>query len=261
MKTVLSIAGSDSSGGAGIQADLKTMCAHGIYGMTAITALTAQNTLGVSAIQEVAPNFLDKQIDTCLNDITADAIKVGMIATAEQVKVIAQNIRKYDIKNVVVDPVMVASSGDSLTKSETIKEMEKLLFPISRVITPNIPEAEKLIGTTIKDKEDMEQAARVLGEKYGCAVLVKGGHAAEAASDVLYDNRKIIWYEGVRINNANTHGTGCTLSSAIACNLALGCDLPQAISKAKEYLTKAIEANLDLGKGSGPLNHLVKENI
>ena len=258
MKTVLSIAGSDSSGGAGIQADLKTMTALGVYGMTAITALTAQNTTGVFEIIESTPEFLDRQIDVCLSDISADAIKIGMLPLAGQVEVVAKNIRKYDIKNVVLDPVMVATSGSALSKNETVEKMTEVLFPLARVITPNIPEAEKLSGGEILNKADMEQAAKELGDKYDCAVLIKGGHAVEDASDVLYDQGKITWFEGSKIDNPNTHGTGCTLSSAIASHLALGYELTEAITKSKYYLTKAIGAGLDLGEGHGPLNHMVE---
>ena len=258
MKTVLSIAGSDSSGGAGIQADLKTMTALGVYGMTAITALTAQNTTGVFEIIESTPEFLDRQIDVCLSDISVDAIKIGMLPSAEQLEVVAKNIRKYDIKNVVLDPVMVATSGSALSKNETVEKMTEVLFPLAKVITPNIPEAEKLAGGEILNKADMEQAAKELGDKYDCAVLIKGGHAVEDASDVLYDQGKITWFEGSKIDNPNTHGTGCTLSSAIASHLALGYELTEAITKSKYYLTKAIGAGLDLGKGHGPLNHMVE---
>ena len=257
MKVVLSIAGSDSSGGAGIQADLKTMSAHGVYGMTAITALTAQNTTGVTGIVESTPEFLDAQIKACLEDIPADAVKTGMLPSPKQVEVVADNIREFKIANLVVDPVMVATSGSRLMKNSTSDAMAKLLFPLAKVITPNIPEAESLSGMEIKNKEDMQQVAKILGEKYGCAVLVKGGHDLEDANDVLYEGGTITWFKGQRIDNPNTHGTGCTLSSAIASNLALGYDLKTSIEKAKKYLTAAIGANLNLGKGHGPLNHMV----
>lgn len=257
MKVVLSIAGSDSSGGAGIQADIKTMTAHGVYGMTAITALTAQNTTGVTAIVESAPEFLDVQIEACLSDIPADAVKIGMLPSAEQVEVVAEKLRKYDIKKLVLDPVMVATSGASLSKNETVEKMTELLFPMARVITPNIPETEKLTGNVIGDKADMENSARELGEKYGCAVLVKGGHSIEDACDVLWEDGEITWFVTERIDNENTHGTGCTLSSAIASNLALGYDLKASIRRAKWYITLAISSGLNLGHGSGPLNHMV----
>lgn len=257
MKVVLTIAGSDSSGGAGIQADLKTMTAHGVYGMSAITALTAQNTTGVSDIVEAAPQFLEAQIDACLSDIPADAVKIGMLPSAEQVKVVASKLKEYQVKNIVVDPVMVATSGSKLMENSTPEVMAKLLFPMARVITPNIPEAQVLTGEEIQDKDAMEKAAKILGEKYGCGVLVKGGHCVEDACDVLFDNGVVTWFEGRRIDSSNTHGTGCTLSSAIASNLALGLDLKQSISNSKDYLTKAIASGLDLGKGQGPLDHCV----
>ena len=257
MKVVLSIAGSDSSGGAGIQADLKTMTAHGVYGMTAITALTAQNTTGVTEIVESSPHFLEEQIDACLTDIPADAVKIGMLPSVEQVRVVARKLKEYEVKNIVLDPVMVATSGSRLMENSTPEVMAKVLFPLAKVITPNIPEAETLTGTKIEDKIDMEQAAKKLGEKYGCGVLVKGGHCVEDATDVLFDSGCVTWFEGERINSSNTHGTGCTLSSAIASNLALGYDLKDSIVNAKSYIEKAIGANLDLGKGNGPLNHMV----
>ena len=257
MKVVLSIAGSDSSGGAGIQADLKTMTAHKVYGMTAITALTAQNTTGVTAIMESTPEFLGQQIEACLSDIPCDAAKIGMLPSAEQVKVVHEKLTKFKVKNLVLDPVMVATSGSSLMKNETAEVMAKFLFPISRVITPNIPEAQALTGLTITTREEMEKAAEELGTKYGCAVLIKGGHSIEDASDVLFDEGKLTWFEGKRIDSSNTHGTGCTLSSAIASNLALGKSLEDAIRNAKSYISDAIASGLNLGKGSGPLDHTV----
>lgn len=257
MKVVLSIAGSDSSGGAGIQADLKTMTAHGVYGMTAITAMTAQNTTGVSCIVESEPEFLEKQIDACLSDIPADAVKIGMLPSVEQVKVVAAKLKEYGVKNVVVDPVMVATSGSRLMKNNTDRIMADLLFPLATVITPNIPEAEVLIDSRIVDKKGMEKAAVELGKDYGCGVLIKGGHSVADACDVLYENGKITWFDGEKIDSSNTHGTGCTLSSAIASNLALGYSLKDSIKKSKDYITAAISAGLDLGQGSGPLNHMV----
>lgn len=258
MKVVLSIAGSDSSGGAGIQADLKTMTAHKVYGMTAITALTAQNTTGVTAIMESTPEFLGQQIEACLSDIPCDAAKIGMLPSKEQVEVVADKLQKFKVKNLVLDPVMVATSGSKLMKNETAEAMAKFLFPISRVITPNIPEATALTGKEIHTREDMENAAKELGGKYGCGVLIKGGHSVEDACDVLYDGGEITWFEGKRIESSNTHGTGCTLSSAIASNLALGYDLCESIKRAKEYISDAIASGLDLGKGSGPLDHMVR---
>ncbi len=257
MKVVLSIAGSDSSGGAGIQADLKTMTAHKVYGMTAITALTAQNTTGVTAILESTPEFLGQQIEACLSDIPCDAAKIGMLPSADQVRVVHEKLTKFKVKNLVLDPVMVATSGSSLMKDETAEVMAKLLFPISRVITPNIPEAQALTGLSVSTREDMEKAAKELGDTYGCAVLVKGGHSIEDACDVLYEEGEFIWFNGKRIDSSNTHGTGCTLSSAIASNLALGKSLTDSITSAKKYVADAIESGLNLGKGSGPLDHMV----
>lgn len=257
MKAVLSIAGSDSSGGAGIQADLKTMTVHGVFGMTAITALTAQNTTGVTAIQESTPEFLEQQIDACLSDIPADAVKIGMLPSSAQVEVVAKKLREYKVKNLVVDPVMVATSGSKLMKDSTASVMANLLFPISTVITPNIPEAEALLGKTIANKKQMEEAAKALSKEYGCSVLIKGGHSIEDACDVLFDKGQVSWFETTKIDNPNTHGTGCTLSSAIASNLALGFDLKESVKNAKEYITSTISDGLDLGKGSGPLNHMV----
>ena len=257
MKVVLSIAGSDSSGGAGIQADLKTMTSLGVYGMTAITALTAQNTLGVDSVVETSLDMLEAQIDSCLSDIEADSVKIGMLPSAEQVLVVARKLKEYKCRNVVVDPVMVATSGSLLMKDSTKDIMAKYLFPIAKVITPNIPEAQVLTGREINNRDDMENAAIDIGVKYGCSVLVKGGHSVADANDVLFDKGVITWFEGKRINNPNTHGTGCTLSSAIASHLALGYNLKDSISRSKRYLENAISADLDLGHGHGPLNHMV----
>ena len=257
MKVVLSIAGSDSSGGAGIQADLKTMTSLGVYGMTAITALTAQNTLGVDSVVETSLDMLEAQIDSCLSDIEADSVKIGMLPSAEQVLVVARKLKEYKCRNVVVDPVMVATSGSVLMKDSTKDIMAKYLFPIAKVITPNIPEAQVLTGREINNRDDMENAAVDIGVKYGCSVLVKGGHSVADANDVLFDKGVITWFEGKRINNPNTHGTGCTLSSAIASHLALGYNLKDSISRSKRYLENAISADLDLGHGHGPLNHMV----
>lgn len=256
MKTALSIAGSDSSGGAGIQADMKTMTANGVYAMTAITALTAQNTTGVQGIYEVPTEFLAMQIDSVFTDIYPDAVKIGMISSAELVEVIARKLIDYEARNIVVDPVMIATSGAALSKGSAVDRMKEILFPIAAVITPNIPEAEALSGMSIRTVEEMEEAARMLGKEYGCAVLVKGGHTVEDASDVLWTGREIVWFHGKHINNPNTHGTGCTLSSAIAANLAKGYDLKEAISRAKDYISGALSAMLDLGAGQGPLDHL-----
>ena len=254
MRTALTIAGSDSSGGAGIQADIKTMMANGVYAMSAITALTAQNTMGVEAIMEVTPEFLGKELDCVFLDIFPDAIKVGMVSSSGLIQVIEEKIRAYHGKNLVVDPVMVATSGSRLLEEGAIGQLEKL-FPLARVITPNIPEAELLLGERIAGRKDMEQAGESLGKKYGCGVLVKGGHALEDANDYLWEDGRGMWFQGERVDNPNTHGTGCTLSSAIASNLAKGKSLSQAVADAKGYLSRVLGAMLDLGRGSGPMNH------
>lgn len=255
IKTTLTIAGSDSSGGAGIQADLKTMTTNGVYGMTAITALTAQNTMGVTAISEVSPEFLGQQIDAVFTDIFPDAVKIGMTANDRLIEVIAGRLSFYGARNIVVDPVMIATSGARLISGNSVAALKEKLLPLATVITPNIPEAEVLSGVIISDKTDMKKAAEIIGRTCGCAVLLKGGHSVNDADDLLYENGEITWFEGKRIDNPNTHGTGCTLSSAIAANLAKGYDLKQSVKLAKEYISGALSAMLDLGKGSGPMHH------
>ncbi len=255
MKTALTIAGSDCSGGAGIQADLKTMTMNGVYAMSAITALTAQNTAGVRAIQESTPDFLKQQLDAVFEDIFPDAVKIGMVASSELICVIADRLSCHKAKNVVVDPVMVATSGSSLLKTDAVQTLAEKLLPVATLVTPNIPEAQVLSGKTIESKKDMLSAAKLIGDTYGSAVLLKGGHSISDANDLLYANGKMIWFEGKRIDNPNTHGTGCTLSSAIASNLAKGYDLENSVRRAKRYITMALEAMLDLGQGSGPMNH------
>ena len=255
MKTALSIAGSDCSGGAGIQADLKTMTMNGVYAMSAITALTAQNTTGVRAIQESTPDFLKHQIDAIFEDIYPDAVKIGMVASSALIRIIADRLKHYNAKNVVVDPVMVATSGSSLMKNDAVKTLVEELLPISTLVTPNIPEAQALSGMIIESKEDMIAVAKQIGENFQCAVLLKGGHSINDANDLLYANGELTWFEGKRIDNPNTHGTGCTLSSAIASNLAKGFTLIEAVQRAKKYISDALNAMLDLGKGSGPMNH------
>ena len=255
METALSIAGSDSSGGAGIQADIKTMTMNGVYAMTAITALTAQNTTGVRAIQEVSPAFLQAQIDAVFEDIFPDAVKIGMVASSDLIKVIAERLRFYEPGNIVVDPVMVATSGSSLMKTDTVQTLCQELLPLAAVVTPNIPEAQILAEQEIRDEKDMRTAAKTIGDRYGCAVLLKGGHSVSDANDLLYADGEYRWFYGKRINNPNTHGTGCTLSSAIAANLAKGYGLEDAVGKAKDYISGALAAMLDLGHGSGPMNH------
>lgn len=255
MKTALTIAGSDCSGGAGIQADIKTMTMNGVYAMSAITALTAQNTTGVRAIQESTPDFLKQQIDSVFEDIYPDAVKIGMVASSELICVIADRLRYYHAKNVVIDPVMVASAGSSLMKQNAVQTLIIKLLPISTLVTPNIPEAQVLSGMVIENKEDMIAAAKQIGDSYHCAVLLKGGHSINDANDLLYANGELVWFEGQRINNPNTHGTGCTLSSAIASNLAKGFTLAESVQRAKDYISGALATMLDLGKGSGPMNH------
>ena len=260
MKTALSIAGSDSCGGAGIQADIKTMTMNGVYAMTAITALTAQNTIGVRAIQESTSEFLKQQIDSVFEDIFPDAVKIGMVSSMELIEVIVDRLLFYKAKNIVVDPVMISTSGTNLIKDDSIDSLKQKLFSLATVITPNIPEAEIIINKKINNKEDMIKIAKLIGDKYNCSVLLKGGHNINDADDLLYSNSEFFWFEGRRINNPNTHGTGCTLSSAIASNLAKGFTLVESIKKAKEYISNALEAMLDLGIGSGPLNHAYKIN-
>lgn len=255
MKTALSIAGSDSCGGAGIQADIKTITMNGVYAMSAITALTAQNTTGVSAIMEVTGEFLAKQIDAVFEDIPPDAVKIGMVSSAGLIEIIAERLSCYKAKNIVVDPVMVATSGARLISEDAIDVLKNKLFPIADIITPNIPEAEILSGIKINNAEDMYRAAEKNGRELSCAVLVKGGHSINDAVDVLYTQGRIIEFKGKRIDNPNTHGTGCTLSSAIAANLAKGKDIIQAVENAKLYISGALSDMLDLGRGSGPLNH------
>lgn len=256
MKTALTIAGSDSSGGAGIQSDIKTMTACGVFAMSAITALTAQNTMGVSGVLSVEQSFLAQQIDAVFEDIRPDAVKIGMVASPETAETIAERLSYWKAENIVVDPVAVATSGSALSTNEAYEAVKRLLFPMAAVITPNIPEAQLISGIEIKNNGDMETAARLITEKYGCAVLCKGGHSISDADDVLVlPDNTIKWFRGRRIDNPNTHGTGCTLSSAIAAGLAKDKSLTEAISNAKEYISGALGAMLDLGRGSGPLDH------
>ena len=255
MKTALTIAGSDSCGGAGIQADIKTMTMNGVYAMSAVTALTAQNTTGVRAIMEASPEFLAAQLDAVFEDIFPDAVKIGMVASSELITVIASKLRQYGARNIVADPVMVATSGSALINSDAVTTLKQELLPLCSLATPNIPEAEVLSGIEIKNWDDMQKAAEMIQSQYGCAVLVKGGHSVSDASDLLCCENGFEWFEGKRIDNPNTHGTGCTLSSAIASNLAKGFDLCESVRRAKEYISGALAAQLDLGKGSGPMAH------
>lgn len=256
MKTALTIAGSDSSGGAGIQADIKTMTANGVYATSAITALTAQNTTGVYGILESTPEFLANQLDCIFTDIFPDAVKTGMVSSTALIAVIADKLRQYGVRNIVVDPVMVATSGARLISEEAVDALKEKLLPLATLLTPNIPEAEVLSGMTISDPAGMERAARAISEQYGCAVLCKGGHQISDADDLLWREGAGVWFRGRRIQNSNTHGTGCTLSSAIASNLAKGYDLDQSVRRAKDYISGALAAMLDLGHGSGPMDHM-----
>ncbi len=255
MRTALTIAGSDSSGGAGIQADIKTMMADGVFAMSAITALTAQNTTGVEAILNATPEFLGQELDCIFTDIYPDAVKIGMVSDKELICMIAAKLKQYDAKNVVVDPVMVATSGARLISEDAIETLKAELFPLAKILTPNIPETEELTGMKITSAADMEAAAKKISETYHCAVLCKGGHKLNDANDLLWSEGKGRWFSGKRIDNPNTHGTGCTLSSAIASNLAKGFDLETSVERAKDYISGALAAMLDLGKGSGPMDH------
>ena len=268
-KTALTIAGSDCSGGAGIQADIKTMLANGVYAMSAITALTAQNTTGVQGIHEVPPEFLGLQLDSVFTDIRPDAVKIGMVSSSGLIRVIAKKLKEYQAERIVVDPVMVATSGARLLKEEAMAALQEKLFPLADLLTPNIPEAELLAGygegRRIRSASDMEEAAKQIGSRFHCAVLLKGGHSVEDANDLLWlpagsgkeaeEEPRLLWFQGERIDNPNTHGTGCTLSSAIAAHLALGRSREEAVRRAKAYISGALKAGLDLGKGSGPLDH------
>ena len=260
MLKILTIAGSDCSGGAGIQADLKTIAAHRMYGMSVITALTAQNTIGVIGVQESTPDFVGLQLDAVLEDIYPDAVKIGMVSSAELIHAIAHKLRQYNVRNIVVDPVMVSSSGGKLLSDNAIGALVSELFPLASLITPNLSECEALCGFSVRNENEMIKAGVVLGRAHGCAILVKGGHSIRNASDLLHYNGENIWIHGTRVDNPNTHGTGCTLSSAIACRLAEGYPLEESIRLAKQYLTTALSAMLDLGVGVGPLDHNVIHN-
>jgi len=255
MKTALTIAGSDCSGGAGIQADLKTMTMNGVYAMSVITALTAQNTTGVRGVQEVTPDFLVQQIDAVFEDIRPDAVKIGMVSSGDLIKVISERLSKYNAENIVLDTVMVATSGARLISEDAIDTLKEHLIPLATLITPNIPEAQVLADMTIQSEDDMLRAAEKIAKTYTCAVLLKGGHSINDANDLLYRDGSYKWFKGKRIDNSNTHGTGCTLSSAIAANLAKGCDLDTSVQRAKDYISGALSYMLDLGEGAGPMNH------
>lgn len=261
LKKVLTIAGSDCSGGAGIQADIKTITAHKMYAMSAITALTAQNTTGVYGIFEATPEFVSQQLDCIFNDIRPDAVKIGMVSSAEIIAVIAAKLREHDVKNIVIDPVMVSTSGDKLLSDDASDALITKLLPLGSVITPNIPEAEALSGTEfhsggIFSRDNMVRAAELISVIVKGGILIKGGHLECSADDLLYIDGTCRWFTSERVDNPNTHGTGCTLSSAIACNLAAGMTLVESIEKAKTYITGALKSGLDIGKGRGPLDHM-----
>lgn len=255
MKTVLTIAGSDCSGGAGIQADIKTITAHKLYAMSAITALTAQNTTGVYGVLESTPEFLKQQLDCVFTDIVPDAVKIGMVSGIPLMETIAEALSEYRAVNVVLDPVMVSTSGCRLMAEDACETLMAKLLPLADIITPNIPEAEVLSGLSIHCPEDMVRAAEKIAAGYPGAVLIKGGHDLNTANDLLYTQGEACWFYGERIENENTHGTGCTLSSAIASNLAQGYGVADSVRLAKEYISGALRAGLDLGQGSGPLDH------
>lgn len=258
MKKILTIAGSDCSGGAGIQADIKTITAHKMYAMSAITALTAQNTTGVYGVLEATPEFIGQQLDCIFTDIPPDAVKIGMLANGKIIEIVAEKLREYGAKNIVLDPVMIATSGSKLISDLAIDTLKTKLLPLADIITPNIPEAESLTGVTIENTAQMLKAAKLLSQMLPGYILIKGGHLQESADDLLYGHGTASWFKSAKIPNPNTHGTGCTLSSAIACNLAKGDNMQTSVANAKVYISGALRANLDLGKGSGPLNHCYK---
>jgi len=256
VKTALTIAGSDSIGGAGIQADIKTMAVHNIYAMSVITALTAQNTTGVYAVHEAPCDFVGRQLDCVFTDISPDAVKIGMVSNIDIIGIIADKLLQYQACNIVLDPVMVSASGGKLLNDNAIGTIIERLFPAADIITPNIPEAETLCGFEIEGHDDMLSAAKKISGMQKGAVLIKGGHLTSGgADDLLFIDGKPVWINGERVENPNTHGTGCTLSSAIACNLAMGYDIIKSVKRAKDYVSGALKTGLDLGKGSGPLNH------
>lgn len=255
MRTALTIAGSDSGGGAGIQADLKTMTLNGVFAMSVVTALTAQNTTGVTDILEATSHFLAEELDAVFTDIFPDAVKIGMVSSTGLIAVIAEKLRQYGARRIVADPVMVSTAGSKLLKDDAVAALEEKLLPLADLVTPNIPEAEILAGMKIASPVDMEKAAERIGARFGCAVLLKGGHQLCDANDLLWKEGRSSWFYGKRIDNPNTHGTGCTLSSAIAANLAKGFSMEESVEKAKTYLSGALAAMLDLGKGAGPMNH------
>ncbi|XVG96262.1 bifunctional hydroxymethylpyrimidine kinase/phosphomethylpyrimidine kinase [Eubacteriales bacterium KG127] len=268
MKTVLTIAGSDPSGGAGIQADIKTMTGFGVYSMSIITALTAQNTLGVQEIFSIPGGFFVNQLESVLSDIVPDAVKIGMIPTSEHARMISEAIDKYCLKNIVIDPVMVSTSGKTLVEDDTIMTARECLFSKAILLTPNISEAEVLSDMQILCDDDCrkntETSARRIGKELGCSVLVKGGHRSCDSSDLLYNYGKdsqFTWFEEKKIESSNNHGTGCTLSSGIASCLAKGISIEESVRLAKNFITGALDDKLDIGKGNGPINHMWRNRI
>jgi hydroxymethylpyrimidine/phosphomethylpyrimidine kinase len=254
-KKVLSIAGSDCSGGAGIQADLKTFAAHGVYGMSVIVSVVAENTSRVIDVQDISPEMIEKQIDAVFEDIGTDAVKVGMLSQSACMEAVARKLREYRPRNIVIDPVMVAKNGCPLMQPDSMDTLIRKILPLADLLTPNIPEAERIAGIVINSAADMECAARQIAGLGVKNVLVKGGHAVGDALDILFDGKQFYRFRAERIDTKNTHGTGCTYSSAIASNLALGLDLEEAVKKAKDYVTTAIRHSLPIGKGCGPTHH------
>lgn len=266
IKTVLTIAGSDSIGGAGIQADIKTITIHHLYAMSVITAITAQNTMGVQNVQLVQTDIVTAQLESILSDIRPDAVKIGMLGSKEIAETVVKQLEKYNLKHIVIDPVLVSTSGRMLLETEAVSILIERLFPLAEIITPNIPEAEYLYQFCLKEKVCLEELqetkrmklAQTLSQSTNGAILIKGGHSKGDADDFFYKQGESHWFSMTRFPNQNTHGTGCTLSSAIACGLAKGYSVLESVRIAKEYITKAIKANLQLGHGIGPLNHMVE---
>lgn len=256
MKKILTIAGSDCSGGAGIQADIKTITAHKMYAMSVVTTLTAQNTMGVYGVMDATPEFVEMQLDCVFKDIYPDAVKIGMVSNSKIIEIIVEKLIEYNVKNVVVDPVMISTSGSKLLNEDAIEVVIKKLLPVANIITPNIPEAEVLSGMEIRTLADMLKSAEIISRMLSGSVLIKGGHLKSSADDLIFHDNQAIWIRGERVSNSNTHGTGCTLSSAIACNLAKGYSIKESVINAKAYITGALMANLNFGNGSGPLNHV-----
>lgn len=255
MKHLLTIAGSDSSGGAGIQADLKTFAAHGTFGMSVITAVTAQNTCGVTKVQNIDPDVVEAQIEAVFDDIRVDAVKIGMVSQPDIIRVIAANMKKYGPEIIVVDPVMVSKTGFSLLAPEACEVLIKELLPLATLLTPNLPEAEAITGEVVRSEADMQKAARKIVALGAKAVLIKGGHLDNSANDLLFDGKNEQWYKKEKIVSGNTHGTGCTLSSSLAANLAKGESLVDAVMASKEYISEAIKFGISLGHGCGPTHH------